>query len=351
MIGGYLLGGLFIIQAVRWWRMAAVADKPMEAGLSGEPSVTFLVGAWNAEEDIREFIESFQSLRLGQKQLVLVAGGSDNTFHVASSEASENIIVIEQLKGEGKQKALAKGLTCATGDLVYLTDIDCRLTEKAVYPLVQYVTDHPNEVATGRVRPLGIQQSQNFVLMQWAIRQKSDAPDGASVGGIDGRNAVVARKILEKSQVFAVSAPSGTDYTLAKELLQRGWSIRQIATSEMETEFPPNFRVYVRKQARWLRNVVVLGQRYGSRNEVLAVGITLAFPWIVGLFAAGGFFNAFLFWVASLLVAYAVTSRILYLRLLGCPQAVLSAVSVLIGDWAAALLALRHLLRHDYRWS
>lgn len=351
MIGLSVVLAIVITQAIRWLKTSpAVAPSPplRDAQVS---SVTFLVPAWSAEADITPFVASFNSLHLPEKQLVLCAGGTDKTLELALKHASQEITVLTQRAGEGKQRALAEGFKVARGDLIFLTDIDCRLSNACVLPLLQHVQLHPDEVATGSVRPLPQQLENNFVAVQWAVRERSNPPDGAVAEGLDGRNTAMSRRLLEISRGFDTPAPSGTDYTLAKELALRGVVIRYVGSSQIETEFPENLATYIKKQARWLRNVFVLGQKYGARNEVNSVAKTLAFPISILILSMAGFFNAYLWWISLYLVVYSATNRMLYLRLIERPRALISVFSLLLGDWAAALLTLRQIYRRDYRWS
>lgn len=351
MMGLGLLCLVLLVQAIRWRRMPRGSPPETDAGIMSAPSVTFLVAAWNAELDIRPFVDRFTSLGLPLKQLVLCAGGSDNTWQEAQKYASDGIIILPQEPGEGKQRALEKAFAHASGDIIFLTDIDCRVSDASVLPLVEHVLTHPHEAATGMVLPLESQRQKNFVLVQWAVRERASAANGDLVGGLDGRNSAMKRQLLEETQALRIPAPSGTDYTLAKELLRHGYRIRHLRASQMETEFPAELGIYVRKQARWLRNVFVLGRRYGSWSDVRAVTMTLAFPWFVGLLFVGGLFSYPLLWIAGALVLYSVTNRVLYLRLINRPDAILSSIAVLLGDWSAGLLTLRHLYRRHYYWS
>jgi hypothetical protein len=55
----------------------------------------------------------------------------------------------------------------------------------------------------------------------------------------------------------------------------------RVSNSEVETRFPSRFGDYVRQQARWLRNLLLLGHRFGDRPRVkhalftMLVGVTM----------------------------------------------------------------------------
>lgn len=353
MLGIGVIFAVLVLQAARWQATppAVALSEAVDPDASSLLSVTFLVAAWNAEDDIGAFISCFHALNLSDKQLVLCAGGTDDTLKRAVSYASKDVTVLVQHSGEDKQHALAKGMAAARGDIIFLTDVDCRPANSSVFPLLRHVQLHPDEAATGSVRPLERQTDKNFVAMQWAVRERSNPPHGATVEGLDGRNSAIYRGLLGSSGGLNTPATSGTDYTLAKELIKCGVTIRHIASSKMETEFPESLRVYIKKQARWLRNVYVLGRKYDAVHESRAVARTLAFPISVLVLVASGFFNAALWWAVLCLVLYSATNRMLYLKTIRRSRALMSAFSLLFGDWAAALLTLRHLVRRNYGWS
>lgn len=353
MIGLGIALVVLLLQTMRWYisPRKPMDPEPPNVGFLMEASVTFLVAVWNAEDDVLPFVESFQSLPLPKKNLVLCAGGTDRTLEVAMGCSSDSLSVIPQHRGDGKQGALAKAFDYATGEIIFLTDIDCRLTTDAVYPVLEYVMKHPDEIATGAVRPLISQCTNNFVLMQWAIREQGNPPFEAVVGGLDGRNTAVSQSVLQRTQALQIPAPSGTDYTLAKELIGHGFTIRFIGTSRMQTEFPNRFNVYVKKQARWLRNVLVLGRRYGARHDVRSTVKTLVFPWVAALLVAGGIYNLNLLGIGCALIIYSITNRVLYLRHIDGARAAWSSVTVLLGDWSAAVLTVHHLYRRNFGWS
>ncbi|MCY0878509.1 MAG: glycosyltransferase [Firmicutes bacterium] len=340
-----------LIQGFRWLR-SRVAPVPPAVGLGDDltPSVTLLVAAWNAADHIEPFVAAFRTLNLPEFQLVLCAGGQDGTYERALALADSRVTVIRQCAGEGKQGALAKALGHARGEIVYFTDIDCRPTTEVVIPLVQHVRTAPDEVAAGIVRPWATQADNRFVLAQWAVYRASRLGEPSYVAGIDGRNAAVRREILARTRVLEVPAPSGTDYTLAKELLRHGHAIRRV-WSEMPTEFPPTLAIYVKKQARWLRNVWLLGGRYRALSEVRRVAMTAAFPVVLaGMAMLGAWFRPA--WaLAAALVLYSLGNRILYLKQAGFAPYLWESAVLLGGDWSAGLLMLVQAWRGVVAWS
>ena len=121
--GWLLAGGLAAAACLNWYkwlqdrklvhRGGACDPRPM--GAPTGPRTSVLAAAWNEADMIREHIEAFVRLRYPDKQLVLCAGGSDDTLAIAQEFASDRIVVLEQRAGEGKQRALGRCFDYATG--------------------------------------------------------------------------------------------------------------------------------------------------------------------------------------------------------------------------------------------
>lgn len=330
-------------------RQQPVAEKwtpPRDA-----PLVSFLVPAWDAAEHIPRFHSAFRDLTYSAKELVIAAGGADDSLEAAYAHAAQDVVVLEQHPGEGKQGALRRSFERCSGTIVYLSDIDSRPNDAVVHALLRQLIEDGADVATGPSRPLDWQLDNEFVRVQWAVDQASQPTATGPSQGLLGRNAVLTRVAVEATGGFANPAPSGTDYTLAKELLRCGYSIVFVPASPMPTEYPPTFHTYVRKQARWVRNVFVLGRRYGAVQEWRAASVTIALPFaLIGLAFAGFMGYSPAAFLATIGVAHALANRSVHLRrarLRASPAAILMHFA---ADQLAAMRACWHALRGVTPW-
>jgi cellulose synthase/poly-beta-1,6-N-acetylglucosamine synthase-like glycosyltransferase len=294
-------------------------DEPQTpAVLQAYPKVSVLVAAWNEAPIVREHIHSFLALRYAPKELVLCAGGTDGTYAIACEYQGEQVRVLEQAAGEGKQPALERGYKLATGALVFLTDADCLLTDDAFERTLMPLINEGARVATGHVEPLSSQQSQPFVLHRWFNELYVNMRRSEVSAGLDGRNTALQRAILDETGAFFSGVRSGTDYVLAKNLLRAGCQIRYMRASSLPTPYMTTVREYWRQQTRWLRNVVLHGLRYGARSEVisnlipsLTSAAMLTLPWLALLFPPL-FAPLLLVWLW--LALHALLSRVRYMR-------------------------------------
>lgn len=279
-----LAGGLALV-AVQDLRARAADRRLAEAVRSAAhgatprptsaPGVTILVAAWNEAAGIEDHIASVLRLRYPNLQYVLCAGGADGTYLIASRFARPGAIIMEQQPGEGKQAALRRALGEATGQIVFLTDADCLLDDDSFERTLAPILDGEAEATTGGSQPLPRQQERSVLaLYHWAGDRYVACRTGETTGGLLGRNCALTRSALARTGDFRADVPTGTDYHLAKSLLAAGIAIRHVGTSSVHSRYSESVRPYARQQRRWLRNVVILGQRFGARDEVRQAAMT-----------------------------------------------------------------------------
>lgn len=312
------------------------------------PKVSFLVPAWNATEDLAAFVEHFRNLSLPSKELLLCIGGNGGTL--LESWGTDDVIVLPQLPGEGKQRALQKCWNASSGDIIYLSDVDCLLTDRVVANLIYPLITGTAAVTTGPTRSFPGDLLTPSARARCAI-DLACVPTVMKIGeGLVGCNTAITRDALEMAGAFQVSAPSGTDYTLAQELRTRSIPLWYVPGSPIMTRYHHTFRQYVRQQRRWLRNIFLLGNRYRVRRDV--GGATLA----MGLaYAAAGSVLGGIWWPPAwaLIVvfgAHSVGNRLISQRSAGFHVTVLGAFQEFFAEQLAAIEVSADLLSGRTPW-
>jgi glycosyltransferase involved in cell wall biosynthesis len=253
--------------------------------LSRTPKVSVLVAAWNEADHIDDHIRSFLSLSYRNSELIVCAGGSGNDDTLARARSygdkydehiGKRVIVLEQQPGEGKQRALARCWEHATGEVIYLTDADCRFDDLALQRVLEPIVAGERDVATGTIRPLKHQEAMTLPFYVWATDMVVSMYRGEESDGILGQNVAISRRAVEKIGGLDFPAPTGTDYHLAQRLLGKGFSIQFVRHSVVPADYAETLSSYRARQARWLRNLVLYGLRYGSYNDVLITLRTMA---------------------------------------------------------------------------
>ncbi|MCG8351029.1 MAG: glycosyltransferase family 2 protein [Chloroflexales bacterium] len=275
-----LVGSIAAISWHTWrtWRLELTSMAEPQSGAGpvidewpAQPHVSILVAAWNETANIEAFIESFLRLSYPHKELVLCAGGNDGTYELARLYASEQIILLEQAAGEGKQRALQRCLPASAGSIIMLTDADCELSDLAFYELLQPLVSGKTLVATGVSEPKMQQRTIPLVQYQWFTDHWWAARMPPTVDGVLGRNCAIERSILTDIGAFDAEVRTGTDYHLSRLLIQAGYSISAIPQSRVLTEYPASPRDYVRMWRRWNKNLLIHGLRFGAWGDVKGV--------------------------------------------------------------------------------
>jgi glycosyltransferase involved in cell wall biosynthesis len=315
-----------------------------------KPKVSVLVPAWNAQHDIPAFVNAFQNVDYPHKELILCVGGNDDSLPTAQHFAVTDgapVRVLEQLPGEGKQGGLRKCFAESSGDIIYLTDIDCRMDSQSFNYVLTPILAGREQVVTGSSKPTPDQQTIDAVRIDWAVVRKVEGLQPRYVDGLLGRNCAVTRAALETINGFEFDAPTGTDYRLAQELCRAGHKILLLPASEIETEYAWPLRSYIRKHGRWVRNVLLFAERPRQRTEyydaltavllplamiaalLLSVILSFIFPTNVAWFPA---------FVVLLLFVHGILNRLRYAsETLGMPTLAAGTIFGALINWLGQL--------------
>jgi cellulose synthase/poly-beta-1,6-N-acetylglucosamine synthase-like glycosyltransferase len=274
-----LLGLLAVgLWQLRLWRRdrrrltAIQAMKPFDLPPDAPtPLVSILLPAWNESDHIEACLQAVLALRYPNKQLIICAGGSDDTLARAQQYANSDIIVLEQQPGEGKQRALRRCYAQAAGEIVFLTDADCLLDDVCFERTLAPLLVQGEAATTGTWQPFVRQTDQPLVRYQWSHHVYRELWLADYPSSLDGRNAAVRRNILEDVGGFVLDTPIGTDYLLSRQLEAGGYQIRLARGSQIQTEYPQTITAYWRQLSRWFRNPLILGWQWADWPLVVAV--------------------------------------------------------------------------------
>jgi cellulose synthase/poly-beta-1,6-N-acetylglucosamine synthase-like glycosyltransferase len=256
------------------------------------PRVSVLVAAWNESKTIERVIRSFMLLRYEPKQLILCAGGQDGTYEIARGWTGRQVTVLEQRRGEGKQRSLRRCLELAGGEIVVLTDADCALSNDSFERLVYPLTHMEVAATTGFTEPWPEQRDNVLAQYQWFEGRDREQRTPVRVHGVLGGNCAIRRDTLEQLQPFGVRAETGTDYVLSRVIVNRGKAIVSVPASRVRTRYPVTVSSYLRMRRRWIKNILIHAPRFGAwadfSTTVGAIGIAAAILLTPLLAAIGG---------------------------------------------------------------
>ena len=254
----------------------AISFQPRsEPRVAALPSVSVLLPAWNEQALIERCLASLVAIDWPNLEVIVCAGGNDDTLKLAQRFEKGNVVVLAQQPGEGKQAALRRCFERSQGDIIYLTDADCVVSTETFKAVLNPIVHGEFAASTGTSRPYAEQLEVPLVFHQLSMLHAVERTRAAESTGLLGRNCAIRRDSLVRAGAFASPVPIGTDYHLARQLLLNGDAIRYVPVS-VESDYPTAPRTTIRQQSRWLRNIFLHGRRTHDRTELLACARTVA---------------------------------------------------------------------------
>jgi cellulose synthase/poly-beta-1,6-N-acetylglucosamine synthase-like glycosyltransferase len=337
-----------------------VENQDLSLFVSAFPMVSFLIPAWNEGFRVDHCLSSIKALRYPNKQVVVRAGGNDFTYEIAKKHQSDTVIVTRQNPGEGKQVALQKCFELSGGSIIFLTDADCVLDDQSFEKVIRPILDNQEDVTTGSWKPLQKQEKNTFIFWLWLQQIFYEVIAPKYVRSLIGRNAAIKRDVLNQIGQFTMPALIGTDLVLSSHLLQKGYRIRFIHDSRMETQYNSSLRAYIHQASRWIRNAILLDNQniriweYWNRFRSVPVAVFMLFAPLLSLL-----FNSidlFILWL--LLYFYFLLDQIIVLiiarrrdvTILEFPE-ILIIFPFLFIDWINRFISIIDIIMPDRRWK
>jgi len=236
---------------------------------SDSPLISILVAAWNEEACLTTFLEEYRKLNYPNKELVLCAGGTDDTFQIAVNWAAEDIIILEQKAGEGKFSALKQCFSASSGDIIVLTDADCIISSAHIKQLIEPLITHRLKAITGNFRPFDKKLSNGFVYCQWlqyVFPSVSTTCDISNRHILTGACSAIHRDLFEAAYNTNSTNLIGEDFYLTLYIQNLGHQIGLLPNCTIQTRFPETIKDYIIQRSRWRRTKWIYFLKMGLKD-------------------------------------------------------------------------------------
>jgi cellulose synthase/poly-beta-1,6-N-acetylglucosamine synthase-like glycosyltransferase len=272
---------LYPIAAVAWAHVRSRrAPKPV-GGDAPEPSVSFIVSAFNEERSIRQKIDNTLALDYPADRLELIIASDcsdDATDAIVESFPDPRVRLVRNPVRGGKTATTNLAVEAATGEVLVFSDATGHYNREALRELTAPLADPSVGAVSGRVtyRYGDTATARGFRLYQrWVVAQRRAEPAMRTVTSVSGSIHAVRRGAFE-------AVPAHLSYDMAVPALMAMQGLRSVyaenATSQevsrlaAREEFAARVRIAVRAYAfmGWL-----FGQRARIRDGGFVVQLLL----------------------------------------------------------------------------
>jgi len=215
--------------------------------------ISVIVPAYNEEESIRECLESIKKNSHKDYELIIVVGGNDKTFDIASEYGK----AFRDNTSKGAGPARNRGAERAKGDVVIFTDADGVVNPEWLAKYAEVFKDAKVVAAGGPVRPLrgSIIDKVFFKLNQdWGYRFTSFF----KIYQFSGQNCAYRRSVFSKIGGFNEEMSMLEDTEISNRISKKGKCVH--ITDNWVESSPRRFhkKGYLRVLMTFLRNYFVL---------------------------------------------------------------------------------------------
>lgn len=258
ILTAYFISLFFIIFWLLVFFDKGVDDK--KKPLKKFPFVSICIPAYNEEKNISETLDSVLNLDYPKNKMEIIVvndGSSDNTEDIvkkAIKDSKGRIKLLNQENG-GKAVAMNHGLQIAKGEFFVSLDADSTVSPNALKNLLPYFETE----STAAVLPLIRVKSKKTILQKLQYCEyiinffyKRLMSNLNCIHVTPGPFSVYRKKIIKKMGGFD-EKNLVEDLEMALRLQKRNYNIRQILSTDIETNAPSTFASFYKQRNRWYK--------------------------------------------------------------------------------------------------
>ncbi len=256
--------------------------------------LSLLIPGWNAEQYIENCVSSLLENEYTNLELILIAGGSDNSYNVSLKLQEKFPHKIKVLKQEIPRKniALNIGLKHVKGDIIILTDVDCVYNANWLSIINKIFQNKKYNVITGLYFP--------FPEIKNSLAEYNRITTGNNLLNFEDKSIIIGNKLcganaafrkeifLSKIGKFDESVPTGDDKILGITFNKRGEDLYYFRDIYVYTEcYSKSVRKFIKRRIRWARDFFITLEKKHIFELLVSFGIAsfkLFYPLIAMIF-------------------------------------------------------------------
>jgi len=306
-------------------------------GMRHTPAISVVIAARNEAPNITACLQAVlgQSYPRQRVEIIVVDDRSTDgtsavlrTFQEKDSRLQIIHITEKPAAGSGKRTALSRGISAATGDLIFTTDADCVPPPGWLHGMVRYFSEETGVViGAAPFFDCGNIWTRVLMLDNMARAFVAAGASGWNVGlTCTGRNLAYRKSVYEQVngfEAFAESVSGDDDLFVQTVTRNTNWRINFStgADTAVPSLAPPDFKTYVRQKQRHASAGKYYGPiQQGSYFLFHAANLILFATALSGLVVPSFRATTFLFFSTKLLLdfiaLYLITAKFGQRRLL-----------------------------------
>lgn len=228
-----------------------------------EEDVTVLVPVYNAENLIKETLESIKNQKYSGRIYINIIddGSTDNTIKVIEEMNLDSNVTLIELKHKGKANALNEGLKRVKTDYTITVDSDTVLHPLAIRNIMHKLVNSGKDTAATAGSLFVKNAKKSFItkLQQWdytlgifGVKLVQSGYNSTLVA----QGAFSAYKTQLVREIGGWQDCVGEDIVLTWQLLSKGYKTNFAKNAVAFTEVPENLRSLGKQRKRWARGMI-----------------------------------------------------------------------------------------------
>ncbi|MHA1728175.1 MAG: glycosyltransferase [Promethearchaeota archaeon] len=225
-------------------------------------SVSLIIPAWNEEKIIKNTLKFLARIKLpfNYSELIIIAGGDDNTFKTCQAfkvNNFKNIIVLKQEPGDFKSGALKKGIKKSKGNIIILMDADVLISPNLAIEVSKALKKF--DVVNCNFIPL---LPKGLWFNYYEIFKRIWVKDPNNLSSLVGGATIsFRREIIEEIGVencFSSKTTAGVDYYMGQIFKKYKKRMGFVKKAKILMPRPNNVKDFSRDRFRWIKAFLLL---------------------------------------------------------------------------------------------
>ncbi len=253
--------------------------------LKEHPLVTIVIPAWNEGLRFKRCLESIENLTYPNLEVIVNAGGSEETIKIANSYKNRPNFRIIYQKGGGKIKALNECIPYIKGKVVYLVDADVYFTDEILIRMIHPIVNLKEDVVIGGIKPLKEQANKDLIQYLQINRNKYFRFKFSryQTRQISGANTLLSSKVLKSIGKFNESKYYAEDRARGEDIRAKGFKIYSLNDyrAKLYSEFPDTIKKWINQKLRWNENFIIYSYQKKIRKNLIKFILTLFYSFLI----------------------------------------------------------------------